>query len=90
MTKQDLIDVVSEQAGLTKKETGAVVDVVLSTIVDSLKRGEKVALVGFGTFEAKLRKAREGRNPATGETIQIAARTVPSFKAGRAMKDALL
>lgn len=90
MTKQDLIDVVSEQAGLTKKETGAVVDVVLSTIVDSLKRGEKVALVGFGTFEAKMRKAREGRNPATGETIQIAARTVPSFKAGRAMKDALL
>jgi DNA-binding protein HU-beta len=90
LTKQDLIDVVSEQAGLTKKETGAVVDVVLSTIVDSLKRGEKVALVGFGTFEAKMRKAREGRNPATGETIQIAARTVPSFKAGRAMKDALL
>ena len=90
MTKQDLIDVVSEKAGLTKKDTGAVVDVILESIVDSLKRGEKVALVGFGTFEAKTRKAREGRNPATGETIQIPARTVPSFKAGRALKDALL
>ena len=65
------------------------VDVILETIVDSLKRGEKVAIVGFGTFEAKTRKAREGRNPATGETIQIAARVVPSFKAGRAFKDAL-
>ncbi len=90
MTKQELIDVVSEKAGLTKKDTGAVVDVILESIVDSLKRGEKVALVGFGTFEAKTRKAREGRNPATGETIQIPARTVPSFKAGRALKDALL
>ena len=90
MTKQELIDVVSEKVGLTKKDTGAVVDVILESIVDSLKRGEKVALVGFGTFEAKTRKAREGRNPATGETIQIPTRTVPSFKAGRALKDALL
>ncbi len=90
MTKQELIDIVSEKAGLTKKDTAGVLEVFLETIVDSLKRGEKVALVGFGTFEAKTRKAREGRNPATGETIQIAARTVPSFKAGRALKDALL
>ena len=89
MTKQDLIDVVSEKAGLTKKDTAAVVDTILDTIVDSLKRGEKVSFVGFGTFEAKTRKAREGRNPATGETIQIPARVVPSFKAGRALKDAL-
>lgn len=89
MTKQDLIDVVSEKAGLTKKDTAAVVDAILETVTDSLKRGEKVSLVGFGTFEAKMRKAREGRNPATGESIQIPARTVPSFKAGRALKDAL-
>ncbi len=89
MTKQDLIDVVSEKAGLTKKDTAAVVDAILETIVDSLKRGEKVALVGFGTYEAKTRKAREGRNPATGATIQIPERTVPSFKAGRAFKEAL-
>jgi len=89
LTKQDLIDVVSEKAGLTKKDTAAVVDTILDTVVDSLKRGEKVSLVGFGTFEAKTRKAREGRNPATGETIQIPARVVPSFKAGRALKDAL-
>ena len=89
MTKQDLIDAVSEKAGLTKKDTAAVVDTILETIVDSLKRGEKVAFVGFGTFEAKTRKAREGRNPATGETIQIPERTVPAFKAGRAFKDAL-
>lgn len=90
MTKQELIDIVSEKAGLTKKETGVVVDAILETIVDSLKRGEKVSLVGFGNFEAKTRKAREGRNPATGEAIHIPARTVPSFKAGRALKDALL
>jgi len=90
LTKQELIDIVSEKAGLTKKDTAGVLEVFLETIVDSLKRGEKVALVGFGSFEAKTRKAREGRNPATGETIQIAARTVPSFKAGRALKDALL
>ncbi len=89
MTKQDLIDAVSEKAGLTKKDTAAVVDTILETIVDSLKRGEKVAFVGFGTFEAKTRKAREGRNPATGESIQIPERTVPAFKAGRAFKDAL-
>jgi DNA-binding protein HU-beta len=89
LTKQDLIDVVSEKAGLTKKDTAAVVDTILDSIVDSLKRGEKVSFVGFGTFEAKTRKAREGRNPATGETIQIPARVVPSFKAGRALKDAL-
>lgn len=90
MTKQDLIDIVSEKGGLTKKETGKVVDIILDTITETMKRGEKVSLVGFGTFEPKTRKAREGRNPATGETIQIEARTVPSFKAGRALKDALL
>jgi len=89
LTKQDLIDVVSEKAGLTKKDTAAVVDTILDSIVESLKRGEKVSFVGFGTFEAKTRKAREGRNPATGETINIPARVVPSFKAGRALKDAL-
>jgi DNA-binding protein HU-beta len=89
LTKQDLIDVVSEKAGLTKKDTAAVVDAILDSIVDSLKRGEKVSFVGFGTFEAKTRKAREGRNPQTGETIQIPARVVPAFKAGRALKDAL-
>ncbi|UCD56762.1 MAG: HU family DNA-binding protein [Candidatus Hydrogenedentota bacterium] len=89
MTKQELIDIVSEKSGLTKKETGAVLDVILDTVTETLKRGEKVSLVGFGTFEAKTRKAREGRNPATGEVIHIEARTVPSFKAGRALKDAL-
>ena len=89
MTKQDLIDIVSEKSGLTKKETGVILDTILETITDSMKKGEKFALVGFGTFEAKTRKARQGRNPATGETIEISARTVPSFKAGRALKDAL-
>ena len=89
MTKQDLIDIVAEKAGLTKKETGAVLDIILNTVTETMKRGEKVSLVGFGTFEAKTRKARQGRNPATGEIIEIEARTVPSFKAGRALKDAL-
>ncbi len=89
MTKQELIDIVAEKGGLTKKETGNILDIILNTITETMTRGEKVALVGFGTFEAKTRKARQGRNPATGETIEIAARTVPSFKAGRALKDAL-
>ncbi|RJP75017.1 MAG: HU family DNA-binding protein [Candidatus Abyssobacteria bacterium SURF_17] len=89
MTKQELIDIVSEKGGMTKKDTGAVLDIILDTITETMKRGEKVALVGFGTFEVKRRKAREGRNPATGELIQIEARTVPSFKPGRALKDAL-
>lgn len=89
MTKQELIDIVSEKSGLTKKETGTVVDIILNTVTETMKRGEKVSLVGFGTFDVKRRKAREGRNPATGETIQIEARVVPSFKAGRALKDAL-
>jgi DNA-binding protein HU-beta len=89
VTKQDLIDIVSEKCGLTKKDAGGILDTILDTITDTMKRGEKVALVGFGTFEAKTRKARQGRNPATGETIEIAARTVPSFKPGRALKDAL-
>jgi DNA-binding protein HU-beta len=89
LTKQELIDIVSEKGGITKKETGTVLDIILGTIAETMKRGEKVALVGFGTFEAKTRKAREGRNPATGETIQIEARTVPSFKAGRTLKESL-
>jgi len=89
LTKQELIDIVSEKSGLTKKETGSVIDIILDSITETMKRGEKVALVGFGTFEPKMRAARQGRNPATGETIQIEARTVPSFKAGRALKDAL-
>jgi DNA-binding protein HU-beta len=90
VTKQELVDIVSEKGGLTKKDTGALLDIILDTITETMKRGEKVALVGFGTFEAKTRKAREGRNPATGETVSIPARTVPGFKAGRALKEALL
>jgi DNA-binding protein HU-beta len=90
LTKQELIDIVSEKGGITKKESGEILDIILDTITETMKRGEKVALVGFGTFEPKVRKAREGRNPATGETIQIEARKVPSFKAGRALKDALV
>ncbi|RJP25674.1 MAG: HU family DNA-binding protein [Candidatus Abyssobacteria bacterium SURF_5] len=89
MTKQELVDIVSEKSGLTKKETGTVVDIILNTITETMKRGEKVSLVGFGTFDIKRRKAREGRNPATGETIQIESRVVPSFKAGRQLKEAL-
>ena len=89
VTKQELIDIVSEKSGLTKKDTGTVVDILLNTIAETMKRGEKVSLVGFGTFDVKQRKAREGRNPATGETIQIASRVVPSFKAGRALKETL-
>ena len=89
MNKTDLINAVSDQADLTKKEAGAAVDAVFDTIQESLKNGEKVQLIGFGNFEVRERSARKGRNPQTGEEIEIAASKVPAFKAGKALKDAV-
>jgi len=87
MNKSDLIQAVVEKTGLTKKDSTNAVEAVLDVISESLVKGDKVQLVGFGTFEVRSRKAREGRNPATGETIKIEASKVPAFKAGKALKD---
>ena len=75
------------KANLNKKETDACLSATIDTIMEAVAGGEKVTLVGFGSFEPRERQAREGRNPQTGETIAIAARTVPAFSAGKAFKD---
>lgn len=89
MNKTDLINAVSEKTELTKKDAGAAVDAVFESIQDALKKGEKVQLIGFGNFEVRERSARKGRNPQSGEEIEIAASKVPAFKAGKALKDAV-
>ena len=89
MNKTDLINAVSDKADLTKKEAGAAVDAVFESIQDSLSKGEKVQLIGFGNFEVRERAARKGRNPQSGEEIEIPASKVPAFKAGKALKDAV-
>ncbi len=87
MNKSDLIQAVVEKTELTKKNSASALDAMLDGITESLAKGDKVQLVGFGTFEVRSRQAREGRNPATGETIRIAASKAPAFKAGKALKD---
>ena len=87
MNKQDLIALVAEKADLSKKDSEASVTAVVDGITEALAKGEKVQLVGFGTFEVRQRQARDGRNPSTGEKIKIAAQKVPAFKAGKALKD---
>lgn len=89
MTKTEFIDEVAERAGLSKKDASAAVDAVLETIEGALKRGSDVTFSGFGKFSVSARSAREGRNPATGAKIQIAASNVPKFSAGAALKKAV-
>jgi DNA-binding protein HU-beta len=89
MNKTELIDAIAAEADLPKASAGRALDAVLDSITNQLKAGEQVALVGFGTFTVKERNARTGRNPQTGATIQIAASKVASFKAGKALKDAV-
>ena len=89
MNKTELIAAVAEKANITKKESELVVAATFDAIVDALKEGEKVQLVGFGSFEVKHRAARTGRNPKTKEAITIAASSSPTFKAGKALKDAV-
>jgi DNA-binding protein HU-beta len=86
VTKAEFIDQVADRAGLSKKDASDAVDAVLETIGDALKRGSDVVFSGFGKFSVSERSAREGRNPATGEKIQIAATKVPKFTAGAALK----
>jgi DNA-binding protein HU-beta len=87
MNKTELVAAVAEQAGLTKKDADAAIKALTDVIADALKNGDKVQMVGFGTFEVSERAAREGRNPRTGETMPIAASKAPKFKAGKALKD---
>lgn len=87
MNKSELVDLVAEKAGMSKKDSEKAVKAVLDSITDGLVRGDKVQLVGFGTFEVRSRKEREGRNPATGEKIKIKALKVPAFKPGKALKE---
>ena len=89
MNKAEFINAVSEAAGSSKSDATAHVEAMISVVTSALKSDSEVALVGFGTFKAKKREARTGRNPRTGESIQISASVVPSFKAGKAFKDAL-
>ena len=89
MNKSDLVDAIAESAGLSKADAGRALDAVVDTITGALKSGQSVSLVGFGTFAVRDRAARTGRNPRTGETIQIAASKNPAFKAGKALKDAV-
>ena len=89
MNKTELIAAVAEKANITKKDAELVVSATFDAIVDALKNGEKVQLVGFGSFEVKHRAARTGRNPKTKEAITIAASSTPAFKAGKALKDAV-
>ena len=87
--KQDLIAEVAAKTGLTKKDSEKAVNAFGEVVTEFLAKGEKVQLIGFGTFETRERAAREGRNPETGEAIKIAATVVPAFKAGKALKDAV-
>lgn len=89
MNKTDLVNNVAEETEFSKKEAAQAVDIVLDSITDSLKNGDKVQLIGFGNFEVRERSARKGRNPQTGEEIEISASKVPAFKPGKALKDAV-
>ena len=87
MNKKDLIKAISEKLGTTQKAAGEQLEAILAVITETLVAGDEVKIIGFGTFSVSERAAREGRNPATGETIQIAASKSPKFKAAKALKD---
>lgn len=89
MTKPELAAAIAEKSGLTKKDSEAAVNAFTEVVTEELKKGEKIQLVGFGTFEVSERAERQGRNPHTGEEITIPASKMPKFKAGKALKDSL-
>lgn len=89
MNKGELVDAISSKASVTKKEADAILTAAIDVIIDAVAKGEKVTLVGFGTFEPRQRQAREGRNPQTGKAISIPATTVPAFSAGKQFKEAV-
>ena len=87
MTKAELIAAIAEKSGMTKKDADAALSAVIDTITDTLAKGDKIQLVGFGTFEVVKRAARTGKNPQTGKAIKIPASKAPKFKAGKGLKD---
>lgn len=89
MNKNELITAVAEKAGISKKDSEAAVNAVIETITEAMASGDKVQIVGFGSFEVKIRAARTGRNPQTNEAIEIPACKAPVFKAGKALKDSV-
>ena len=89
MNKAELVAAVAEKTNFTKKDAEVAINAFLASVEEALVKGEKVQLIGFGTFEISERAAREGRNPQTGETMTIAACKAPKFKAGKALKDAI-
>lgn len=89
MTKDELIERISKEVSLSKADAGRALNAIIDCIVKALKKGDKITLVGFGSFSVSKRKARNGRNPQTGASIKIAAHKAPKFKAGKAFKDAL-
>ena len=89
MNKTELVKEVAEQVELTQKDAAKTVDALIETISETLAQGEKIQLIGFGTFEVRDRSARKGRNPQTGEEIEIAASKVPAFKPGKELKEAV-
>lgn len=89
MNKSELIEAIATSADIPKAAAGRALDAMVDSVADALKQGDQVVLVGFGTFSVKDRAARTGRNPQTGQPIQIAAAKIPTFKAGKALKDAV-
>ena len=89
MNKAELVAAIAEKTELSKKDSEKALKAFIDVVTEELKKGEKVQLVGFGTFETSKRAAREGRNPQTGETLKIAASVAPKFKPGKALKDAM-
>ncbi|CAM4336503.1 HU family DNA-binding protein [Acinetobacter pragensis] len=89
MNKSELIDAIADKGGLSKADAGKALDATIAAVTEALKAGDTVTLVGFGTFSVKERAARTGRNPQTGATLEIKASKVPSFKAGKGLKDSV-
>ena len=89
MTKAEFVEAIAKKAEISKKDAEAAVKAYTEVVTEALKKGDKITLVGFGTYEVGTRSARTGRNPQTGETIKIKAAKTPKFKAGKALKDAL-
>lgn len=89
MTKSDLVSAVAEKTGLTKRAAGEAVEAMLDAVTGALKKGDRVTVTGFGTFEVRSRKARKGRNPQTGAELKIPATKAPAFRAGKALKAAV-
>lgn len=89
MTKAELVEKIAKDASLSKADAGRALDTTIESIVKAMKKGDKVILVGFGTFSVSKRKARTGRNPRTGATLKIPAHKAPKFKSGKAFKDAV-